>query len=170
MRFVFDVESNGLHGPGFAVGWVLMDHGNTVSTGFLRCPVDVELNPWVIENVVPYLEPENCSSSLDLRYKFWEAWMAAKALGATAWADCAFPVEANFLAACVADAPESRTWGAPYPLHEIATVLTCNGVDPIYCHDRLEDEVAHHPTGDARQSGRLLQWFFPEPILPKSES
>mgnify|MGYP000680391022 CR=1 FL=1 len=99
MRFVFDVESNGLYGPGFAVGWVLMDHGNTVSTGFLRCPVDAEISPWVVENVIPYLEPENCKSSLDLRHKFWDAWMAAKALGATAWADCAFPVEVDALPA-----------------------------------------------------------------------
>ena len=162
MRFVFDVESNGLHGQGFAVGWVVVDHGEVLSSGFLRCSIEGKINPWVFENVIPNLDDENCETSLDLRDGFWGAWMLAKEQGATAWADCSFPVETNFLAECVDDLPNHRQWLAPYPLHEIATVLCLNGLDAIYRHDRLDGETAHHPTGDARQSARLLQQFFPE--------
>jgi hypothetical protein len=156
------VESNGLQGAAFAVGWVLTEDGKEVDNGFLRCPIDGEINPWVAENVIPFLPPENCSSAKEMRDLFWDAWLTAKSKEATAWADCGFPVETGFLSVCVADDIHERQWNAPFPLHEIATVFAMAGLDATAKHDRLPDETPHHPTGDARQSARLLQKYFPE--------
>jgi len=36
----FDVESVGLHGQGFAVGWVVLQDGQEVSSGYAACPID----------------------------------------------------------------------------------------------------------------------------------
>ena len=162
MRFIFDVESNGLHGEGFAVGWVLQSGSEVISSGYLRCTIEGPIDPWVAENVAPHLDPVNCTTARSLRSMFWDAWIEAKNQGATAWADCGFPVESSFLSACVADQSIDRKWEAPYPLHEIATVFVCNNIDPTIKFDRLEDETPHHPTGDARQSARLLQQYLPE--------
>lgn len=155
MKMIFDVESNGLHGEGFAVGWVIQDDkGEIQSEGFASCPV-ADVDPWVAENVLPHLPAPTHSHESDVRSAFWVAWQKAKSQGATLWADCAWPVEANFLSACVAD-DTSRAWEGPYPMHEIATVFAIAGIDPTAKHERLEGETAHHPTGDARQSARLL--------------
>ncbi len=162
MRLVLDVESNGLHGQAFAVGWVLTQNGRELSHGYLRCPIEGEVNPWVAENVIPFLPPENCDTAGEMIFHFWEVWLEVKSKGGTVWADCGFPVETGFLSACVADDIYERQWNAPFPLHEIATVFAMAGLDATAKHDRLPDETAHHPTGDARQSARLLQKYFPE--------
>ena len=157
MKFVFDVESNGLHGAGFAVGWVVITPENKIcSTGYLRCPIVGKVDPWVAKNVIPKLDPENCKDAVELRNGFWKAWIKAKEQGATAWADCGFPVESNFLSACVHDNLTDRKWDAPYPLHDVATVFHVCGTNPMLTMERLRDEDEHHPTGDARQSARLL--------------
>lgn len=155
MKMVFDVESNGLHGEGFAVGWVVIsDSGEIISKGYEAAPLE-NPDPWVAENVLPKLPAPTKPDAISVRGAFWEAWQKAKAMGATLWADCGWPVEANFLSACVAD-DASRLWDGPYPLHEIATVFELAGLDTTAKHERLEDEQEHHPTGDAKQSARLL--------------
>lgn len=152
---VFDVESNGLHGEGFAVGWVCVEDGVTVSQGYESCAI-ADPEPWVTENVLPFLPPPTQPTSASVRDAFWFAWMRAKAHGYSLWADCGWPVEANFLSACVADAPDERSWDGPYPLHEISTVFRIAGWDESGEYPRLEGEDKHHPVGDAKQSARLL--------------
>jgi hypothetical protein len=155
MKMIFDVESNGLHGEGFAVGWVIQDDkGAIVADGFASSEVE-SIDPWVAREVLPHLPPATHDNAADVRSVFWAAWQKAKAQGATLWADCGWPVEANFLSACVAD-DINRAWEGPYPMHEIATVFAIAGIDPTAKHDRLPGETAHHPTGDSRQSARLL--------------
>lgn len=157
MKMIFDVESNGLHGEGFAVGWVLLDeNGNEIANGYEACPPEGHVDPWVEENVLPRLPGTTQDTANAVRSAFWQAWMTAKSQGATLWADCGWPVEANFLSACVADS-SSRQWEGPYPLHEIASIFEAAGWDAAAKHERLENETAHHPTGDARQSARLLR-------------
>jgi hypothetical protein len=157
MKMIFDVESNGLHGEGFAVGWVVVnEEGEVISQGYESCEV-TNPDPWVAENVLPKLPSVTTKAdNVSVRSAFWTAWLDAKSKGATLWADCAFPVETNFLSKCVADNPQERQWQAPYPLHEIATVFESVGWDSTAKFDRLEDEHEHHPTGDAKQSARLL--------------
>jgi hypothetical protein len=158
MKMVFDVEANGLHGEGFAVGWVLQCcEGEIISEGFSSASVFMgeNVDPWVAENVLPHLPAPTHETCEQVRSVFWAAWLAAKAQGATLWADCGWPVEANFLSACVAD-DKNRAWEGPYPLHEIATVFEMAQMGATEKHERLDGETEHHPTGDARQSARLL--------------
>lgn len=158
---VFDVESVGLHGEGFAVGFTVVDlEGNERECGRYACnPNAARGTPgghkWVEENIQK-LEETHASPWL-VRTAFWRRWQAWKAEGALLVADCAWPVEARFLAACVDDNPMTHEWSGPYPLHDLASVLLAAGRDPLAKNERLPRELPEHdPLADARQSARLL--------------
>jgi len=162
--FVFDVESVGLYGLGFAVGWVVLnDDGIELESNYLACPhqeasysADDKDLEWVEENVLPHLPEPNCDVLPDLYHRFWEAWTVWGSKGAIMAADCNYPVETNFLRSCILN-DRRRTSQAPYPLVDLASVLLAEGYDPIGTYERLESEKpAHNPVNDARQSGRLL--------------
>lgn len=168
--FVFDVESVGLYGEGFAVGWVVIreDTGAQVDEGCLWCPPEHVVGTindlaWVEENVLPHLRADarvptpTHVGPMTLRASFWAEWEKWKAKGARAAADVPVPVEAAFLAACVGDEPKGRTWEAPYPLYDVASFMEAAGLNPLDNHPRFAHELpAHHPLHDARQSARLL--------------
>lgn len=155
-----DVESNGLHGEGFAIGAVLLRaDGSEVSTFYARCPIAGAVDPWVRDNVLPALAdaPVTHDSARAMRDAWW-AWMTEHREGALIVGDCAWPVEAGMLSACVADDP-SRAFKGPYPLHEVATLLLAAKADPMasYAERVLSPEALaahrkHHPTDDARVS------------------
>lgn len=159
---VFDVESAGLHGEGFAVGWVVVTaSGKTLADGIavsgtaFALPSPLPL--WVQENVLPALPRATHATEREVRAKFWEAWEHWREEGALLAADVAWPVEARFLAMCVDDAPTTRAWSGPYPLIDIASVRLAKGLDPLAEVERLPSErPAHNPLADARQSARLL--------------
>jgi hypothetical protein len=157
---VFDVESVGLHGEGFAVGWVVVTPDDELDRGRLACdPVDAqgtdEDRAWIGANL-PRL-PANCASPHEVRGRFWDVWREWKARGAVLVADCAWPVEARFLAACVDDDREARKWAGPYPLHDVATARLAAGLDPLASEERRPgEEPKHCPLADARQSARLF--------------
>lgn len=115
----------------------------------------VEGRSWVMANVPPMMA--GFESPKELRAEFWEMWVGYKKWGALLVADCCWPVEARFLAACVDDAPLTREWEGPYPLHDLASIILAKGGDPLATRERLPDELpAHDPLCDARQSARLL--------------
>ena len=158
---VFDVESIGLHGEGFAVAWVVVDsNGVEHANGLLSCPPErvkgsAFNRAWVAENV-PTLSATH-GGPREMRDAFWAEWMRWKDKGAVLVADCAWPVEARLLAECIDDEPEVREWCGPYPLHDLASVLLALGRNPLATNERLPTELpAHHPLSDARQSARLL--------------
>ena len=157
---VFDVESVGLHGEGFAFGWVLVVGESQTMEGRFACSPGAASGHdaaryWVKENIAHI--PANCETPRQVREAFWETWKLCKALGALLVADCCWPVEARFLAACVDDAPLTREWEVPYPLHDLASIILAKGGDPLATRERLPDELpAHDPLCDARQSARLL--------------
>ena len=160
---VFDVESVGLHGEGFAVGYVVVNgDGETLEEGLYICDPDEAQGPpadrrWIDNNVPAMNTPWVSRSPKELRTEFWNLWQVWKKRGVTLWADCAWPVEARFLTQCTDDAPKARELGGPYPLHEIATVALLCGCDPLATLDRLPNELpAHNPLNDARQSARVL--------------
>lgn len=163
---VLDVESIGLHGEGFWVAWVLVDLAdsefNVLESQGYFCPTDeaegLEKNrEWVRANVPDARQGEAVVDPLKVRDRFWYDWMRLKRdHGAVMFADCVWPVEAGFLAACIADDPAHREWEGPYPIHDIATVLMCAGLDPLATYPRRGDEPVHCALGDARQSARLL--------------
>lgn len=158
---VFDVESIGLHGEGFAVAWVVVNReGERLDEGCIACdPADCagtdESRLWVGEHV-PAL-PVTSPTKQHLRNHFWHEWRSWADQGAVLVADCAWPVEANFLSACVKMNHAEREWQGPYPLHDLASVLLALGADALALTERLPDELpAHHPLMDARQSARQL--------------
>jgi hypothetical protein len=92
-----------------------------------------------------------------IRGDFWKAWLRWLNDGAVLCADCAWPVEARFLAACVDDNPSARTWNGPYPLHDLASLRLAADKNPLATEDRLPHELpVHNPLADALQSARLL--------------
>lgn len=162
---VFDIESIGLYGEGFAVGWVVVDEtGKELASQCLACHHQAAKGSdtdriWVKENVLPALGQE-VVTMLDnpamLRAAFWESWMHWKQKGAYLVADCCFPVETRFLDACVQDKPE-HALNAPYPLLDVASFLCAAGLDPIREFSRLPEELPkHNPIRDARQSARIF--------------
>ncbi len=92
-----------------------------------------------------------------VRAAFWRRWICWKEQGAVLAADCAWPVEARFLMACVEDSLLEREWQGPYPLIDIGSVLLAKELDPVATFSRLPDEVPiHNPLKDAIQSARIL--------------
>lgn len=161
LYMVFDVESIGLHGEGFAVGWIVVDEtGGEHGEGRIACMANDAMgnragHDWVGMNVPPFELTEH--SPRHVRDRFWLAWIHWKSRGAVLVADCAWPVEARFLAACVSDDLPSREWDGPYPLHELASFRLAAGLDPLGTNLRRPNELpAHDPLADARQSARLL--------------
>jgi len=170
---VIDVESIGLHGEAFSVGYVVIDAiGKRVEerlfAAYERAAGDEGDREWVRDNV-PYFILNNDSmlyrydTLREMRDAFWHSWRSWSERGALLWADCAWPVEARFLAQCVDDAPAFNKWLGPYPLHEIATLALLCGRDPTATVERLPDEYPpHNPMMDARQSARLLLMYLGE--------
>lgn len=159
---VFDVESVGLHGEGFAVGYVVLDRtGIELAHGAYWTDPDGaqgtdEGRAWVYANWYLPMGLPSADTTYDLRRLFWQVWQQWKAKGAILVADCAWPVEARFLAACVDDDPAAREWQGPYPLHDVATARLLVGLDPLATVPRLPSELPQHdPLADARQSARL---------------
>lgn len=168
LYFVFDVESVGLHGEGFAVGWVVVDRsGKELAEGFLQVDSayakgEPEDREWISEHVLPHLPTPTAEvgtgrEMVDFRGSFFDELQKWQAKGASFWAECGVPVESNLLAATVQDAWINRCWQMPYPLNEVASVMSASGVNPLEPRERLDRELPrHHPTADARQSARLL--------------
>jgi len=167
--FVFDVESVGLYGEGFAVAFTVQDSdGNEVESGYIGCPIGSaeggeEDRKWVKANVCPHLPEVTHHSPRAVRYWFWQKlqeWRNEPG-GCLFFAECGYPVESSFLAACVQDAsiidPNAK-WKAPYPLHDIASIMFAAGMDPMATYERGPNELpAHNPLADARLSARLLR-------------
>lgn len=166
---VFDVESVGLHGEGFSVGFVVLDAntGEEVAAAGWEClPMYAdgtqEDRGWVANNVplgIPGMRP--CQTTRDVREHFWGAWTEWKAKDAVLAADVPWPVEARFLAACVDQGQTARrnprAWDGPYPLLDIASIRYAVGLDPLGTEERtMAEKPAHNPICDARQSARLL--------------
>jgi len=161
--FVFDVESVGLHGEGFAVaGGVYLANGASQREFCYACPIGEAKGldsdrKWVNENVPPL--DWTHMSPVGIRDAFWIDWMKAKAQypDIVMAAECGWPVEARFLCAAIDDNPKERRWNGPYPLHEIASYMAAAGMDPMKKYNRLMSELpTHNPLADARLSARLL--------------
>ncbi len=158
---VFDVESVGLHGEGFAVARVVVDrNGQRLGEGCIACDhydcsgTD-ENRQWVVKNIPPI--KISSPNPQHLRDTFWNEWRHWAGLGAVLVADCAWPVEANFVSQCVNSNHKEREWQGPYPLYDIASIQLAMGEDALAVTQRMPDELpVHHPLMDARQSARQL--------------
>jgi len=153
--FVFDVESVGLHGEGYAYGYVVVDReGNEIESGECACDPSLASGPdsgrvWITQNAPRLTVTKN--SPREVIASFVEAWKRWKGQSAIMAADCPWPVEARFLIAC------DLGWDGPYPLIDVGSVVFAVGGDAIGSFERLENErPAHDPLCDARQSARVL--------------
>jgi hypothetical protein len=160
LYMVFDVESVGLHGEGYAVGYVVVnERGEELEADYVACPPIMAQGEragreWIKANV-PELRYDAQTTRM-VRDWFWMMWLTWKEQGAVLVADCAWPVEARFLAECVDDHRSAREWSGPYPLHDVATARLVAGFDPLATVERLPNELPQHdPLADARQSARL---------------
>lgn len=158
--FIFDVESIGLHGEGFAVaGGVYLSNGSVQWEFCFCCPMDKadglqSDRDWVNRNV-PVMDITH-RDTYGLRLAFWKEWEKAKSSGAEMAAECLWPVEARFLKDCITDDAQ-RLPTAPYPFHEISSVMLAAGMNPMATYARTPSEMpCHNPLADSRQSARLL--------------
>ena len=165
---VFDVESLGLFGEGFAVGGVVIATSLNAkkktpglqdsfvyacrSAGVAGDPAD---RAWVERYVKLEDKDITAAGPAEVRAQFWDKWSYWKAQGAWLAADVPWPVEARFLLDCCSVA--DRRKDVPYPLLDIAAFLLASGKDPLASYPRLRNEKpVHHPLADAQQSARLL--------------
>lgn len=167
--FCFDVESIGLHGEAFAVGWVVVNRdGDMCFEGLLavdpaKAVGDDSDRVWVNEHVPPI--EANCKSYDFFREEFWRIWLHWKEKGAVMVADCAWPVEANFLRQCILYDTEERRFQGPYPLHNLASIRLAKGEEPTGDYDRIKGELPqHNPLCDARQTARHLIKLLKPPL------
>lgn len=157
---VIDVESVGLHGEGFAFGAVAVTINGPIAENICSCPPETAQGSevdrdWVNKNVPPL--PITHDNPRALRDFIWERWQLWRNEGAVMMGDCIWPVESNFLSACVQDDPVNRCWSGPYPLVDLAPLLWRAGINPQSKHQRLPGELPeHNPLNDARQSARQL--------------
>lgn len=167
--YVFDVESVGLFGEGFAVGYtVVNESGKELDAACFSCLRKIDSydapesdKDWVTKNVPPlektHQRPEK------MREDFWKSWKYWRGQGATMVADCLFPVESLFLVDCIME-NDTRKQTSPYPLVDLNGVLLAKGFSPIETFERIPGEFPYHnPLADARQSARILiQCLYPQ--------
>lgn len=167
--FIFDVESVGLYGEGFAVaGGVYIDgipyvSGDTPWEFQFSCPPEAvdgapENLAWVKSHVQLFRQ-HTADNPRAVRHQFWSQWERAKAEHPDILmaGECIYPVEASFVAACVKDHLPAREWEGPYPMNDVANFMSAARMDPMEKYSRQPQEQPEHcPLGDARLSARLL--------------
>ncbi|MDO5691295.1 MAG: hypothetical protein Q4G70_02300 [Pseudomonadota bacterium] len=183
---VFDVESIGLHGEGFSVAWQVMEWSGSawmvLDEQWWRCDPALAQGldsdrAWVAEQVLPMLDQQlagapsvagECASPAALRRCFWQSWLSWRARGAWLVGQCVWPVETNFLSACVRDLGESEHFSGPYPLLDIAAWQVLKGQDPRRPTPRLVDEQPrHHPMADVRCAARIARECMTEEVFAR---
>ena len=161
---MFDVESIGLHGEGFAFGYVVFGLNkmgmSRIASGIHSCNPDLasglEIDRDWVEKCVSVPDAD-CVSLVELRSKFWDIYMKhRRESGIMLFSDCIWPVESNFISACIND-DLTRIGDGPYPIYDLMSIMLSKGFDPHKHYPRLETELPeHNPLCDARQSARLL--------------
>jgi hypothetical protein len=171
---VFDVESCGLYGDGFAVGWTVVDLDGKECESGLFVSDWREAKAFNQKGVTEWLEANLPSMEIThqaverLYFDFFnvlQRWLLngrdkTHAKVSSIWADWGYPVETKFLARCRKAAywmiEDDPSWLMPAPLQEIATLRMAAGFighsDP-----RLPEELPeHNPLNDARYSARIM--------------
>lgn len=155
---VFDVESVGLDGEGFAVGAVVVCNGKIESEFFFACDPDdakggEDGRDWVDKNYPVTSDRINCRDAHEVRVTFSLISDLLVRQDYILVADCPHPVESKFLTDCVRSGARERA----YPLIDIASMKVALGMDPLEKVDRLEREKPEHdPLCDARLTAREL--------------
>lgn len=155
----FDVESNGLHGPAFAVGGMIIDLNGEILDEFkARCPLQGEVDPWVQKYVLPPMKDfvQTHTSAKAMRTAFWEWFKDAKSKADYVLMSNGYPVETRFLAQCQDDDLQARYWDHPFPVLDLSSMLLQVGIKPLAVRYRLVQDklgnlpiLQHNPLFDA---------------------
>jgi hypothetical protein len=167
--FVFDVESIGLHGEGFAAAYAVFDlQGNEIENAVFACDPnsafgDDSDRQWVAKNVPKQVV--NCESPMKVRAQFLNAWIGWSKRGAGCFADCVWPVEANFLSRAVAEKAalegDEAKWAGPYPIVDIMTLAFARrSIEAQPVERDVEQLPVHDPLADVRYSGIRLRFYL----------
>jgi hypothetical protein len=173
---VLDIESVGLHGEGFAAAYCIIDTemSNTDAmeerpfyereSAVFGCPMmsaqgEAASRMWVSENLpAEILVRQDFPNPVEFRTAFWRGWAATRRMypGVEMFVDVGWPVEARFLSACVDDDPK-RSDEAPFPLHDITSMIAGSGVPLEHVPRQYAWELPEHdPLADVRHSARKL--------------
>jgi len=160
----FDLEANGLHGPVFAVGAVVMGADGKVLDEFTgRCEIDGEIDDWVNQNVLPAVKnmPITYKSYKDLREGFWQWYLNAEKVSDYVLVNNGYPVEYRFLIQCQEENLEQRYWQHPFPILDLSSLLIQVGKNQPANKNKLlsADEIAnlsqHNPLDDAKSAALM---------------
>lgn len=140
--FMFDVESIGLHGDGFAFGAIISDRKeNVIEICSGAClneevteklsKIDFFVNGEGKDIISECSKLKRFDTLWQLREYFWEFYMKHKD-NCDVYSDVNYPVETNFLESVYNDNPEDRQWKMPFPLLD-----ACNSIPQDV--DRIEE-------------------------------
>ncbi len=150
---VFDVENTSLIGSGFAFGAIVMvvDTQKIIDQIELLSSENINnCSNWVKQNVLTHLKNmPTCKTDFELRSAFWNFYTKWKD-NSQIWADCAFPVETQFLTDVAKDDLENREFEMPYPLYDIANFIDIK-IDRIELSE-LKNLKQHKPLHDSHAS------------------
>lgn len=176
----FDIESIGLRGPGFCVGYAVWNDGLEEASGIIGTEVGyvTGLNRWrpsgvavekpcfteddqrwISRNVVPHLPVLGRTDLVEVRAQFWELWKLYQRRGAVLLVHTPFPVETNFLSACLADDPSRLANGTPLPIIDVKSLILASGKlgeSEEYWPRLPGEKPAHNPVCDARRAARIF--------------
>lgn len=153
----FDVESNGLHGKGFAIGAIVTDNNGLIAKFTARCPIEGEVDSFVANHVLPVITDllithASYSAMLEEFYSFLTLHRTdnAKVLTFIPW-----PVESTILSDIYSQ--PGREFQGPFPLIDLATALDTKGYNPKSDEAYLStygltvpfQGSGHHPLYDA---------------------
>lgn len=164
---VFDVESVGLLGEPWAIGWVAMNSiGVEVASGCTWAyPMEVDPSassedydfalPAVesLAATTPAVTPEQVLRDL------WDLWVQTRSAGATFYCDVFSPVDGHALRQAFVNAKKR---GVAVPLEDSPRVLD---IHSIVTHAGIKRNIAssnnkHHPVDDARASWNRLRYML----------
>lgn len=150
--FIVDGETDGLYGEIFAYAAIVAD----INTGEIVDSIGIYANnikiesKFVIDNILPVIVSKGMSISrsitneTELMQTFWRFYNKYREESIVI-ADFAAPVEARMFYVAVTKNKPIREFKAPYPLHELATMLLLNGLDPDMNRDSfMEDKMYKH--------------------------
>ena len=157
-----DAETDGLYGEFISVGVCVTDaKGKILEEYYIGRDLEqMEItSDWVKENVVPRLgEYKEFATQEDLLNEVWDIWQTNK--DATVVGDVIFPVECRLFEETVKLNPEERTFAAPYPLVDVASMLLAKGIDPNISRSELlgtKESEQHNALTDVRWTSRIYQ-------------
>lgn len=154
--FSFDAEPEGLYGPPFAIGAVVLGDSDTPESVFGGYTEPINpIHPWVQERLAAAQQLDNHHDTREeLLEAFWTFWLANRQ-NAVCVSDWGSPVESGLMRRCVAVNESERQFLGPTPLHEVSTALLCGEIDPNVdriAFSGLVGMTKHNPVDDALAS------------------